>query len=132
MEITKGRCCVYGIEYHIVWCTKYRREVLTPPVEKRLHEILLNFAKNNDFKIISMNGEEDHIHLLISATPNTSIPNILKGMKGLTAKMLIREFPEIKEKLYGGHMWSPSYFVSTVSENTESNIKRYIDSQKEN
>lgn len=131
MEITKGRCCVYGIEYHIVWCTKYRNRILTPEIEKRLHEILLEYSRNNDFEIITVNGEEDHIHLLISATPNLVIPNILKGMKGLTAKTLIREFPEIKSKLYGSHMWSPSYFICTVSENTESNIKKYIESQKE-
>ena len=88
MEIKKGRCCVYGIEYHIAWCTKYRHKVLIPKIEKRLHELLNNFASMNDFEIISMNGEEDHIHLLVSATPNTVIPNIIKGMKGITAKML--------------------------------------------
>jgi putative transposase len=100
-------------------------------IENRLHELLNGFAKANDFEIISMNGEEDHVHLLISATPNTIIPNIIKGMKGITAKMLIKEFPEIKDKLYGGHMWSPSYFICTVSENTEENIKKYIESQKD-
>lgn len=131
MKITKGRCCVYGIEYHIVWCTKYRREVISGDVEKRFHEILYNYASNNDFEIIAMNGEADHIHMLISATPNTVIPNILKGMKGLTAKMLLREFPELKSKLYGGHMWSPSYFICTVSEKTEQNVKNYIESQKD-
>ena len=131
MEIKKGRCCVYGIEYHITWCTKYRHKVLIPKIEKRLHELLNNFASMNDFEIISMNGEEDHVHLLISATPTTVIPNIIKGMKGITAKTLIKEFPEIKEKLYGGHLWSPSYFICTVSDNTEENIKKYIESQKD-
>ena len=131
MKIKKGRCCVYGIEYHIIWCTKYRRKVLVPKIENRLHELLQNFAKANDFEIISMNGKEDHIHLLIAATPNTIIPNIIKGMKGISAKLLIKEFPEIKSQLYGGHLWSPSYFICTVSENTEENIKKYIESQKD-
>ena len=131
MEIKKSRCCVYGIEYHIVWCTKYRYKVLDSKIETRLHELLNDFAKNNDFEIISMNGEKDHIHLLISATPNTIIPNIIKGMKGISAKMLIKEFPEIKNQLYGGHLWSPSYFICTVSENTEEQIKKYIESQKD-
>ena len=131
MKIKKGRCCVYGIEYHITWCTKYRRKVLTAKIENRLHELLHSFAKANDFEIITINGDEDHIHLLIAATPTTIIPNIIKGMKGISAKLLIKEFPEIKKQLYGGHLWSPSYFICTVSENTESNIKKYIESQKD-
>ena len=131
MEITKGRCCVYGIEYHIVLCTKYRSKVITPNVEKRLHELLYEFAKNSDFEILTMNGEEDHVHLLVSATPSTIIPNVIKGMKGVSARMLLKDFPEIKDKLYGGHLWSPSYFICTVSENTEANIKNYIESQKD-
>ena len=131
MNITKSRCCVYGLEYHIVWCSKYRKNILVPNVEKRVFELLNNYATNNDFKILSMNGDLDHIHLLIEATPNTVIPNIVKGMKGITARTLIKEFPEIQKQLYGGHVWSPSYFVCTVSENTEHNVKKYIESQKE-
>ena len=131
MKMKKGQHCVYGIEYHIVWCTKYRRKVLTSKIEGRLHELLNHFAEANGFEIITMNGEEDHIHLLISATPTTAIPNIVKGMKGVSARMLFKEFPEIKKDLYGGHLWSPSYFVCTVSDNTEENIKKYIESQKQ-
>ena len=130
MEMKKGQHCVYGIEYHIVWCTKYRRKVLASKIESRLHELLSHFADANGFEIITMNGEEDHIHLLISATPTTAIPNIVKGMKGVSARMLFKGFPEIKKDLYGGHLWSPSYFVCTVSDNTEENIKKYIESQK--
>ena len=131
MKMKKGQHCVYGIEYHIVWCTKYRRKVLDSKIESRLHELLNHFADANGFKIITMNGEEDHIHLLISATPTTAIPNIVKGMKGVSARMLFKGFPEIKKDLYGGHLWSPSYFVCTVSDNTEENIKKYIESQKQ-
>ena len=93
--------------------------------------MLNRYAEANGFEILTMNGDEDHIHLLISATPNVIIPNIIKGMKGVAARMLIKEFPEIKKQLYGGHLWSPSYFVCTVSENTETNIKNYIESQKD-
>ena len=131
MKMKKGQHCVYGIEYHIVWCTKYRRKVLDSKIESRIHELLNHFADANGFKIITMNGEEDHIHLLISATPTTAIPNIVKGMKGVSARMLFKGFPEIKKDLYGGHLWSPSYFVCTVSDNTEENIKKYIESQKQ-
>ena len=130
MELKKRKHCVYSIEYHIVWCTKYRRKILKPCVEKRLHELLKIYAQNNALEILAINGDLDHIHILVSATPNAKIPNMVKNMKGSTARILIKEFPEIKSQLWGGHVWSPSYFVSTVSENTESNIKKYIESQK--
>lgn len=130
MEITKGRCCVYAIEYHIVWCVKYRRKVLTPEIETKLFSVLRDYARDNGFEIREMNADLDHIHLLISATPMTRIPDIMKGMKGCSARRIFKTFPEIKSQLWGGHLWNPSYFVATVSENTEAQIEAYIQSQK--
>jgi putative transposase len=56
---------------------------------------------------------------------------MIKALKGVSARLLLKEFPELKEKLWGGHLWNPSYFIATVSENTEEQIKQYILSQKE-
>ena len=132
MQILSGRGYVYGIEYHIVWCTKYRRKVLLGKIEDRLHDILNEYAKVNGFSILEMNGEADHIHLLINATPQVYIPSILKGMKGVSARFLFIEFgDELKSKLYGGHLWNPSYFVQTISDNVEENVRNYIRSQKQ-
>ena len=66
MKVTHGRGYVYSIQYHIVWCVKYRKKVLTEDVEKYLHEVLNNIAQENGFEILEMNGEADHIHLLIN------------------------------------------------------------------
>ena len=73
----------------------------------------------------------DHIHILIECSPQHFIPNILKIFKGISARKLFLKHPEIKNKLWNGHLWNPSYFVATVSENTEEQIKRYIQTQKE-
>ncbi|SHH89173.1 putative transposase [Caloranaerobacter azorensis DSM 13643] len=126
-----GRGYVYSIQYHIVWCVKYRHKILTNQIEQRLREILNNIAENNKFKILLMNTDLDHIHLLIECSPQHYIPNIIKALKGVSARLLLKEFPELKEKLWGGHLWNPSYFIATVSENTEEQIKQYILSQKE-
>lgn len=132
MEVCQGRGYVYAIEYHIVWCVKYRKKIITFEVEQELKSILEEYARNNSFKILEFNTDKDHIHMLISATPQTYIPNIIKGMKGITARKLFIKFPWIKEKyLWGGHLWNPSYFVATVSENTDEQVKEYIKSQKE-
>ena len=95
-------------------------------------EILNKIAKDNGFKIVNINSDLDHIHLLIECTPQHFIPDILKALKGVSARILMREFGvELKNKLWNGHLWNPSYFIATVSENTEEQIKKYIESQKE-
>lgn len=132
MEIRKGRGYVYAIEYHIVWCVKYRHKVLTDKIEKRLIKILQKIAKDNDFQILEINTNQDHVHLLVSCSPQHYIPDIMKALKGVSARLLIKEFGQtLKEKLWGGHLWNPSYFIATVSENTETQIKEYIQNQKE-
>lgn len=130
-NVYHGRGYIYCIEYHIVWCVKYRRKVLTNKIENSLIEILNKIAEDNNFKILEINGDLDHIHLLIECSPQHYIPNILKALKGVSARLLMKEFPSIKGKLWGGHLWNPSYFVATVSENTEEQIRNYIQSQKE-
>lgn len=130
-NVYTGRGYVYSIQYHIVWCVKYRHNVLTKDIEIRLHGILRKIASDNNFAILELNGEEDHVHLLVECTPQHYIPDIIKALKGVSARLLMKECGDsLKKKLWGGHLWNPSYFVATVSENTESQIKEYIKNQK--
>ena len=132
MKVTYGRGYVYSLQYHIVWCVKYRRKILTPDIEVSLMAIIYKIAKDNDFEILEANTDKDHIHLLISCSPQHYIPNIMKALKGVSARLLMKEHGDfLKQKLLGGHLWNPSYFVATVSENTEAQIREYIERQKE-
>ena len=132
MTLTYGRGYVYSIQYHIVWCVKQSRKVLTPEIEETLFRILDQIAKDNGLKIIERNGNLDHVHLLIDCSPQCYIPNMIKAMKGVSARLLFKEYgEELRQQLWKGHLWNPSYFVATVSENTESQIIEYIKSQKE-
>ena len=132
MEIKTGRGYVYSIQYHIVWCVKYRHKIITPKIEKSLIEILRKIANDNEFEIIEINTDLDHIHLLIDCKPQHYIPNIIKALKGVSARLLMLEYgDELKKKLWGGHLWNPSYFIATVSENTEEQIRNYIKNQKQ-
>ena len=131
MNVTYGRGYVYSIQYHVVWCVKYRHKVLVPEIEKDLHEILYKIAKDNGFQILEMNGEEDHIHLLVNCSPQHYIPDMMKALKGVSARLLMKQHGDfLKKKLWGGHLWNPSYYIATVSENTEEQIRNYIQSQK--
>ena len=131
MEVTHGRGYVYSIQYHIVWCVKYRHKVITEQIENRLVEILNKIADDNGFQILECNTDEDHIHLLINCSPQHYIPDMIKALKGVSARLLMKEYgEELKRKLWGGHLWNPSYFIATVSENTEEQIRKYIQNQK--
>lgn len=130
MEVKKGRGYVYSLEYHIVWCVKYRQEILFGKLKDDLIEILFEIAKKNDFEILEINSDKDHIHLLVSLSPQHYIPSVIKVLKGVSARLIFKEYREkLKDVLWSKNLWNPSYFVATVSENTESQIEEYLKSQ---
>lgn len=131
MDVTHGRGYVYSIQYHIVWCVKYRHKIINNEIENRLKEILTEISDYEEFQIVEYNTDKDHIHLLINCSPHHYIPNIIQKLKGISSRRLMNEFKdELRKKLWGGNIWNPSYFVATVSENTEQQIKQYIKNQK--
>ena len=132
MQIHHGRGYIYSLQYHVVWCIKYRRKVITEQIEKSLFEILTKIAKDNKFRILEFNTDKDHVHLLIDCSPQNYIPNMLKALKGVSARLLMKQYGnELRKQLWGGHLWNPSYFIATVSENTEQQVRDYIKRQKE-
>ncbi|ANB59717.1 transposase, putative [Anoxybacillus amylolyticus] len=87
-------------------------------------------ATDNGFTISEIESDGDHVHLLIDCNPQHSIPNIIKALKGVSARLLFKEFPQLKKKLWGGNIWNPSYFVATVREHMEAQLRQYIQNQK--
>ena len=83
MEVTHGRGYVYSIQYHIVWCVKYRHKIITEQIENRLIEILNKIADDNGFQILECNTDKDHIHLLVNCSPQHYIPDMIKALKGV-------------------------------------------------
>lgn len=130
-NLIHARTCVYNVNYHIVWSTKYRRKVLNSKIETRLKEILIQVSKEKEFTIHEMEvGECDHIHLFISAHPKVSISYIVKMSKGISGRLLMKEFPEITKHLWNGELWNPSYYIETIGSVSEENIRRYIQRQE--
>ena len=132
MQVHNGRGYIYSLQYHVVWCVKYRRKVITEQIEKSLFEILTKIAQDNNFSILEYNTDKDHVHLLIDCSPQNYIPSMLKALKGVSARLLMKQYGnELRKQLWGGHLWNPSYFIATVSENTEQQVRDYIKRQKE-
>ena len=122
---------VCSINYHIVWSVKYRRKVLSPEIEQYLKELVQEIAREKGFTVHQFEvGERDHVHCFVSAPPKLSITNIVKYLKGISGRKLFERFPGIKEKLWKGRLWNPSYYVETVGSISEEAIRKYIEQQK--
>jgi len=130
MELKRNRNSVFQIGYHFVWCVKYRKPVLINQTAEDLKELFLHIADDNNFTIEQMEIMPDHVHLFVTATPNHLIADMVKALKGVSARFLFKKHPELKKQPWGGHLWNPSYYVGTVGHISEETVKKYIESQK--
>lgn len=133
-QLTHGRTCVYNINYHIIWGTKYKNKVLNNEIEDELKQLLYQIAEEKGFTISHLEiGLDDHVHLLISAPPKLSVTTIVSCLKGTSAFRLFRKHPELKQyywKKEDRHLWSPSYYVETIGTTNENAVAKYIDDQR--
>ena len=131
-NIVHGRTSVYNCNYHIVFTTKYRRKVLNINISQYFKQVLNEVAKEKEFKIRNVEiGDEDHIHIFVSAHPKTSASYIVKMIKGISARLIFLKFPALKKQLWSGHLWNPSYYIETIGSVSESAIRKYIDNQNQ-
>lgn len=131
-KYTHARTCVYNINYHIVWCVKYRRKVLFADISNRLIELLKAVGNEKGFSVVECKvGENDHVHCFVSAPPKISVTQIVKYLKGISGNQLFREYPQLRKSLWKGQLWNGSYFCETIGSTSEENILRYIERQKD-
>ena len=129
-DVTHGRGYVYSLQYHIVWCTKYRKRLFVSGLEEEVKGHLKEVAEYLQARIIAMEVMPDHVHLLLDCKPQFRPSDAIKIFKGNTARWLFLAHPELKKQLWGGHMWNPGYFVATVSDRSLEQVERYIRQQK--
>ena len=119
---------VYSSKYHVVWCPKYRRNVLVDAIAKRLEQIVRKLCKEMRVEVIAMEIMPDHVQLLVEVDPQFGIHRLVKRLKGACSRYLRQEFPTLKSRL--PTLWTNSYFVSTVGGAGLSVIKQYVENQK--
>lgn len=129
-KLTYGRGYVYSLQYHIVWCTKYRKAVLKDGIDAECKAMLQEIARQYAFDILAMEVMPDHIHLLLDCRPQFRISDMVKIMKGNLARRLFLDHPELKRSLWGGHLWNPSYCAVTVSDRSYEQVRSYMEGQK--
>lgn len=123
-----SRTAVYNIGYHLIWCPKYRRNVLVGDVATRLEELLKEKAARLGCVIENIQIMPDHVHIFIKSLPVHAPHFIVGQLKGYTSHELRKEFPSLKSKL--PTLWTRSYYIESVGHISENTIKKYIDEQK--
>lgn len=128
MEFKSNGNVVYSCKYHVVWCPKYRRSVLAPPIDERLKRLIRDVCDETRSGLIEMEVMPDHVHLLVECDPQFGINRLVRSLKGRSSRVLRQEFPALKSRL--PCLWTNSYFVSTVGGAPLAVIKQYIENQK--
>jgi len=131
-SIKRTSHAVYDLKYHMVWVPKYRKMILGGELAKRLKMSFEQISERYEFEIDTMEVKDDHVHLFLSAPPRYSPAMIVQIIKSISAKMVFKEFPEVKKELWGGEFWSDGYFVRSVGDKVTSEvIRRYIKYQQQ-
>ncbi|MCQ2010403.1 IS200/IS605 family transposase [Sporolactobacillus sp. STSJ-5] len=125
----KNGHAIYDIKYHVIWVTKYRYKVLRGQVAVRLRELIRQGCDARGITILQGSVGKEHIHLLISCPPSLAPSKVMQYLKGCSSRLLQDEFPELKKRYWGQHLWSRGYFCATVGTVTDGIIRTYIANQ---
>ena len=130
IELRKGRNCVFLMHVHLVFVTKYRKNIFQEEHLKYLKELMQTICTGQQAILKELDGEHDHIHLLVEYPPKLAISKLVNSLKGVSSRRLRQNFPEIEKAYHKGVLWSPSYFAGSVGGATLEVVKKYIENQR--
>ena len=129
-DLRLGRHVVFNLHIHLVFVAKYRRKVFTKEILDDMRQIFESVCTNFEAQLVEFDGENDHVHLLVNYPPKVSISKLVNSLKGVSSRMIRQKnYPSIREKLWGGALWSPSYFAGSCGGAPISIIRQYIEQQ---
>ena len=131
MELQSSAHAVFSLGVHLVWCTKFRREVLRGLIEYDLKQIICEACRTYGWSVESLEVMPDHVHLFVGITPSDAVSDVVRTLKSISAVFLFTRYPDLKAtKFWGSGLWSRSFYAGSVGDVTETIIKNYIESQK--
>ena len=130
-NVRKGSHSIHQVHVHLVWSTKYRYDVLRGSIELRCRDLIRQTCDTLDIQILKGVVGKDHVHLHVSYPPKLSISEMIKRLKGRSAKILLLEYGELKRRYWGGHLWGIGYGAWSTGNITDEMIQEYLDHHKE-
>lgn len=132
MDYRRGSHTVTAMSYHLVWVTKYRYHVLTGEVKHRVRELVRQICAHHEVSIVQGHVSKDHVHILVATPPQHAASYLMQKIKGRTSRVLQQEFPHLRKRYWGQHLWARGYFCATVGQVTDEMIANYIASHTPN
>ncbi|MBK1644142.1 IS200/IS605 family transposase [Thiocapsa imhoffii] len=129
-SIRRGRHCVFAMHVHLVFVTKYRRKVFDGDAITRLRAIFSKVCLDFESTLVEMDGEDDHVHLLINYPPKVAVSALVNSLKGVSSRLLRQERPDIQQRYYKGVLWSPSYCAASCGGAPIAIVRQYIEQQQ--
>ena len=129
MKLLSNNHSVFCLHYHLVLVVKYRRKVIDDTVSQRLREIFEYIQPSYNITLQEWNHDQDHVHVLFSAHPNSELTKFLNAYKSASSRLIKKEFPEIRQKLWKEYFWSRSFCLISTGGAPIEVIKKYIESQ---
>ncbi|HSW71583.1 MAG TPA: IS200/IS605 family transposase [Gammaproteobacteria bacterium] len=127
--IRTGRNCVFNMHVHLVFVTKYRRKIFNKTAINILNLIFSKVCEDFDAILVEMDGENDHVHLLIEYPPKLAVSNLVNSLKGVSSRLLRKHLPLLAKHYWKGVLWSPSYFAASCGGAPINIVKQYIQQQ---
>ncbi len=130
-DIRHGRHCVFRMHVHLVFVTKYRRGVFTKEILDDLRDVFVRVCTDFESELVQFDGEDDHVHLLVNYPPKVAVSALVNSLKGVSSRMIRQKnYPTIRRKLWGGALWSPSYFAGACGGAPIAIVRQYIEQQR--
>lgn len=129
MKLDSNNHSVFSLNYHLVLVIKYRKQVLNDDISSRLKEIFEYISQNYNITLEEWEHDKDHIHVLFKAHPNSELSKFINSYKSASSRLIKKEFPTIKQKLWKEYFWSRSYCLITTGGATIDVVRKYIENQ---
>ena len=130
-SIRKGSHSVHQLHVHLVWSTKYRYAVLQGDVQLRCRDLIRQICDAMDVRILKGVVSKDHVHLHLSYPPKISVSDLVKRLKGRSARLMLDEFSELKRRYWGQHLWGIGYGAWSTGNITDEMVQEYLNHHKE-
>ena len=131
MELRNNNHSVFAIHFHLILVVKYRKKVINDDISERLKGIFRSIEGNYNITLEEWNHDLDHVHISFSSEPNSNISKFINAYKSASSRLIKKEYPSIKSRLYKEAFWSQSFCLISTGGASIETIKKYIESQGE-